>query len=142
MKNIIIIDDNIEINLTIKNEFTFNYIVENIMSILSDKKIFLKKEIENNRKIIEEIKKKKICTCRKDILSKEFKEDFIEFLFDSTLISNKEVEIIMEAETEDDFLEVVSSDIANWYKKYKYTYDYKKVVDELEIQKNEHLFNR
>lgn len=138
MKSIIIIDDDIEINLTIKNKFTFDYIVKNISSILSDKS-FKKKELEN-------VKKRRIYNTHelneKDVLSKKFKEDFIEFLFDTTLISNKEVEIIMEAETEEDFLEIVSSDIANWYKKYKYTYDYKKVVDELEIQKNEYLSNR
>lgn len=34
MKKIIIIDDDIEINLTIKNEFTFNYVKNNFIDYI------------------------------------------------------------------------------------------------------------
>ena len=83
MKNIIIIDDNIEINLTIKNEFTFNYLKKNIISILSDKENLKEKELEHNKKMLEKIKKKKVyfkdLNDKEETLSEEDKNNFIDY---------------------------------------------------------------
>lgn len=84
MKSIIIIDDDIEINLTIKNEFTFNYVKKNIISILSDKENLKEKKLENNKKMLEKIKKKKVylndLNDKEETLSEEDKNNFIDYI--------------------------------------------------------------
>lgn len=117
MKNIIIIDNNIEINFKLSEEIS----TEEIINIIF-KNIKRISNLKENKKKLEEIKKKKICNTQElieeDILSEEDKNNFLDYINNIVILSAEDLQVIKNANTKEDLKNNLSKRLIELYENY------------------------